>query len=608
MIEAATRAERPPPLPTRLLGRGLELGVLTVALLALAMPLLPLVMWGLGAPLAAVAAVGAGVALWWGGFWVDQLRLLRPAPAPAPTPAPPEGRVIILGAGPAGLVTLKECLELGLDAVCLERASSIGGVFRFEEHAEGGSWASVRFTSSAAVTAFSDLPPEGENRHLTRAGYVAYLERYVERFGLRPHLRLEHEVRGLRAHPEGGWEVEVVAGGEPQRLRAARLAICTGANQHPKPIALPGLEGFAGEVLHVARYKRPEPFAGRRVVVVGMGESAVDIAAELSEVAAEVTLSARRGAFIIPRVNPLTGAPNDQDTNRARYATPLALRDAYARFKRWTCGLTGAHDARSAARARLLACSGVGPFSQPATKSAGFIEALLEGKLRLRREPIDVQGSTLRFADGAQAEADVLLFAHGFSAHAPGPEPVGEQQPGGLYLKVFHPELGDRAAWIGFARPSIGAIPPTAEMQARWFARVAAGLCTLPPPEEMRAAIALGRAEHARRFPLRPWPDIIVEWLPYMDALAERVGCRPQPWRLLRDPPLAWRVMTGPVCGAHYRLHGPAPSPSARGALLDLPGRHGAAELLTLVGLHLACWPLAWRCPNPRLRSGTGFI
>lgn len=605
VLRAAERARQGPAVGARLLGGLVELGVAGLAALPFVAPLaLPLLLL-LGLPPAPVLLATALVWAWWGGFWVDQLRLRgRPAP-PRPRLARPPGSVIIIGAGPAGLAALKECLEQGLSAICLEQHPGIGGVFRFDEGTESGVWDSVRFTSSAAVTAFSALAPEEPLVHHTHDQYLRYLERYVRAFSLGPHLRLGHKVVGVRALPEGGWALEVEAEGHRSELRADRLAVCTGLHQRPQT---PELPGFTGELLHVARYKHAEAYAGKRVAVVGMGESAVDIALDLVGVAAEVSLSARRGSFVIPRINPLTGLPNDLDTNRLRYATPQGLRDAYARLRRWTCAMTGEHGPASAARAALLEASEAGPFSQPSTKSGGFIQAILEGRVTLRREPVSAEGKRVRFADGGEAELDLLLYATGFEPRALTPEGLEALHPGALYLRMFHPEGGDRVAWLGFARPAIGAIPPVAELQARLFALVASGQRALPSPEEMRGAVARANAEHARRFPTRPPPSAIIEWLPYMDSLADAIGCRPEPWRLLRDPRLLWKLMTGPVSALHYRLHGEGAAQDARERALGLPRGHGLGELLTLLGLHVLAWPLSKISGDPRARSGDGVV
>ena len=156
------------------------------------------------------------------------------------------------------------------------------------------------------------------------------------------------------------------------------VVVSSGLNLQPKGIDIPGMDTFTGTIEHVAHYREPHRFAGKTVVVVGIGESGADIAAELAD-HATARLSMGRGKFIIPRMNPLNGVANDYDTNRARYAAPVVVRDAFMTLKRRLCAHLGLLDPEAALRARLLEVSGVGPMSQTVTKNDAIIPKLLEG-------------------------------------------------------------------------------------------------------------------------------------------------------------------------------------------------------------------------------------
>lgn len=569
----------------------------------------------------AVATLAAVVLwIWTLGFVVHQLRLIRKRPFPARAHhAHQPGRrgqsVVVIGAGPVGLAAVKECADLGLDVECYECLEGPGGVFRYEDDREGGVWQDCTLTTSPWVTAFSDFPPqEPSSRHFHHAEYLSYLQAYIDTFQLQPYLRFGHTVTSVTLTDDDTWLVEVrdEHAGETFSRRVDRIAVCTGQNTHPKQVDLPGVETFTGEVRHVANYKRPEGLQGRRVVVVGLGESAVDVATEASEVAEATYLAIPRGKFIIPRVNPLTdGVANDYDTNRTRYASPVAIRDWFMLYKERSSLRGGRVSPEAALRAQILGQSEAGPMSQTVTKSGEFVRPLLEGRIRVRPRAVRLEGDTVVFADGTREAADVVIFAHGYEPRFPFlrlPDRAEPPHPGDLYLRMFVPELADRIAFCGFARPAIGAIPPTGELQARLFALTAAGHRVLPDAEHMRAAVQRTSRENAELYPAEDQPTVVVSWIRYLDELADAAGCRPNPWRLLADPRLFWKVATGPVTGAIYRLHGPGADPAARSTLMSLTRTHPLSELATLVGLHFWSWPLSLLHPRAVWKSHNTFV
>ncbi len=533
-----------------------------------------------------------------------------------PTAACPgrRGTVIVIGAGPVGLATVKECAAEGLDVQCFERRDGVGGVFRFNSDITGGCWPTVKLTTSPWVTAYSDFPPVSESsKHLSAEEYVQYLERYIDHFALAKHLHFNQSVTAVKQMDDGRWQVTVVdqASGETVTHDCDRVAISVGLNLHPKPVSLPGQKTFSGEIRHSAHYKGPEGLAGKRVVVVGAGESGADIATELSHIARKTYLSLRKGRFIIPRTNPLNGVANDYDTNRLRYALPVPLRNWFMSFERKICFHTGEHTPEAALRAQLLAASGVGPSSQTATKSDDFVRRVLLGKLSLRKQVVGFDREHVIFADGQRELADSVIFAHGYVPAFPFlfyPHGVAARHPGEMFLNMFHPDLGDSVAFCGFARPAIGAIPPTGELQARLFAQVAAGKLVLPARSELLKAIERDKRENVASFPNQPQPNAVVNWIPYMDRVARLIGCKPQSLRLWAQPKLLWRLFTGPMTGAYYRLQGPGENAIAWQTLKKLPRMHRVREILIYAGLHFWSWPWQVWHPHPRWRRPTTIL
>jgi dimethylaniline monooxygenase (N-oxide forming) len=562
-----------------------------------------------------------GAVLVWGwviGFAVQKLRLFdRGTPhdaSPECNPLERPGRVLVVGAGPVGLAVVKECLEVGLEVVAFDRQEGPGGVFRHNHEFDGGVWDTCQLTSSPWVTAFSDFPPDDASSvHHHHTGYLAYLERYIAHFKLESHLHFRHTIEAVVYNRDGGWDVTVRNDitGERSTRHVDFVAICAGLNLQPKDVVLPGMDDFQGEIRHVASYKSNRDCAGKKLIIVGNGESAVDIAADVSRVAEETFLSMRRGTFIIPRINSQGGLANDYDTNRMRYASPIAMRNWYMTHKGRIGFDAGEHTAASAVAVQMLETSEAGPMSQTATKNDDFIDPLLRGRLKVRRHIVRFDRDAVVFSDGVRQEADVVLFAHGYNPSFPFlklPSGVGQRHPGLLYLRMFMPEMGASLAFCGFARPAIGAIPPTGEMQARYFALVAAGLRSLPSPTQMRAAVVEQVQENAETFPIQAQPNVIISWIRYLDCIAAKVGCRPAPWRLLKHSRLCWQVLTGPMTGAMYRLHGPGARQVARKTVLALPRTHPLRELVTMVGLHFWLWPIELLHPHTSWRSHNTFV
>ncbi|MEM9091793.1 MAG: NAD(P)-binding domain-containing protein [Cyanobacteria bacterium P01_F01_bin.53] len=557
--------------------------------------------------------------LWVGLFAGDQVRQLlfsQSDPTMYPTVDRPgkRGSVIVIGAGPIGLATVKECLAEGLDVQCFDRQDGVGGVFRFNQDFAGGCWPTVRLTTSPWVTAYSDFPPiSSSSKHDTSQQYVEYLERYVRHFDLSEHLNFEQTVTSVKPTDDGKWSVVTVERetGKVCTHHCDRVAICVGLNLNPKPIDLPGQETFTGEIRHSSTYVGPKGLEGKRVVVVGAGESGVDIATELSHIASETYLSLRSGKFVIPRTNPLNGVANDYDTNRIRYSLPVPLRNWFMTFERQICFHTGDHTPEAAFRAQLLAASNVGPSSQTVTKSDDFIHRAMAGKLRLRKNVVGFEQDSVIFTDGIQQPADVVIFSHGYVPAFPFleyPKGMSARHPGDMFLNMFHPGLGDSVAFCGFVRPAIGAIPPTGEIQARLFAQVAAGKRVLPKRPKMMEDINNARRENAVSFPTQLQPNAVVNWIPYMDKVARLIGCKPQPVRLWKRPHLLWRLCTGPMTGAYYRLHGPGQSEIALKTLQTLPRMHRIREILIYLGLHFWSWPLQILHPHHRWRRFTTIV
>lgn len=515
----------------------------------------------------------------------------------------------MIGAGPSGIVTTKELLEAGHEPICFEQAGGLGGVFRFDE-ADGVVWESCRLVSSGLVTAFSDFPvPPSKRGHMTAGEYTGYLGDYCEAFGVDSHLRFETTVSAVTRDGDG-WLVRTADASGAREERYDAVAVCSGLHQHPQRPTFPGEETFTGTVLHGAEYRRPGLVAGKRVLVVGGGESGADIVAEVSAHAAETVVSLRRGVAVLPRL--IRGQPNDYRTTRISNSAahwvfetrnpadrrklnvyriaffPLVLADKIVAVAARLAGrakarLTETPLARRTARLseELLAESGGTLQEQFGTKSAEWVEAIAAGRCRRVEAITRFEGRRVVLEDGEELEPDLVILCTGFEVGIPFLEPgiAGESR----YLHTFAPSVGPSLGLIGLVRPAFGAIPPLAELQARWFALAVGGDVPLPPEQEMRASIEARRAfrDHYFRALPRDRPAELVDFTSTCDELARHIGCKPTRAVLARESRrLRRRFDTGPFVAAQYRLVGPGAKPElARQVIAELPSAYPRHEL-----------------------------
>jgi dimethylaniline monooxygenase (N-oxide forming) len=485
-------------------------------------------------------------------------------------------RVGVIGAGPAGLAALKELRAAGFDATAFETRPRLGGLFVHDE-SDGFVWDSLRLTSSTLVTQFSDFPaPASASLHMTHDEYVRYLEAYAAHFDLGPHLRFSAGVEALEPDA-AGWSLR--ARGQPDQ-RFDAVAVCTGVHQRPYTPDIPGLGAFRGSLHHAARWRRPDAFRGRRVVCVGAGESGGEIIAVVAEVARACAVSLRRGAYFLPRR--VDGVPGDWLTTRLvhGFGNPEvpALRRlgvakaAFLRGKQPKIPPEAHFDAAVQPTVRsLFEQTGLSELEQFATKTDALAIAIASGACNVRPAIERVEASAVRYVDGTADPADAILFCTGFDL--PVWPFLGSRAPmGSLYQRILDPRLGNRIAFVGFARPAIGAMPPIAEMQARWVARVFSGDVALPDPHEMQKRIEHDEVWTRETFPkdVGQLPYIVAQ-ARYLDGLAVEIGCMPELEDVSTPRELMRKFFAAPFTTLQYRIAGPGALADAKQRMLALP-------------------------------------
>ncbi len=340
-------------------------------------------------------------------------------------------RFCILGAGTSGLAVAKNFKQGGLPFDCLEREDNIGGNWYFGKSASSV-YASTHLISSKQLTEYTDFPmPEEYPEFPNHRQVWEYLCRYAQRFGLYEHIRFNTTV--TRVEPcVKGWRISL-ADGTASIYRG--VVIANGHNWDPRMPSYPGK--FTGEILHSADYKIPDVLRGKRVLVVGGGNSGCDLAVEASLHADKAFHSMRRGYHVLPKF--YKGKPIDQCGEFV-----LSLR-----MPLWVRRLAAAMVIR-----RVLGPAELAGLLRPDHRlfechpiiNSRLYHQAAHGDLAIRPDIAELKGDCVRFVDGTEESIDLILYATGFHLSFPfiDQEHLNwfEGRPQ-LFMNVFHPDRDD---------------------------------------------------------------------------------------------------------------------------------------------------------------------
>ncbi|MEV0715545.1 NAD(P)-binding domain-containing protein [Asanoa sp. NPDC050611] len=400
--------------------------------------------------------------------------------------------VVVIGAGPAGLATLKALADHGIDAVCFDAGDRPGGLWVFGGPGSGA-YRTLHLNTSRTRTEFADLPmPAGWPDYPSHDRILSYLTRYADEFGLRPAIRQRHVVTRVRRAPEGGWSVTAEGPDGEVSVRAGAVVVASGHNSVPRwPDPPPA--GLTAPQLHSHDYRDPAQLAGRRVLVVGGGNSAMDIAADASQVADRTILSVRRGVWIVPKY--LFGRPSDTLNGALAKRLPWRVRQVVSQtMLRLATGSPSRHGLPEPRH---------GFLQDHPTLSDVLLSRIGHGEIAVRGAVARVEGSVVEFADGTRDEVDLMVWCTGYRAELPFLDPPGRGDEVPLYRHVFH--LDEPGLFFVGLMQSTGAALPIVEAQARLVAAYLAGAYALPAPAAQRSdrAARLRRA-HQRWGERRP--------------------------------------------------------------------------------------------------------
>ena len=338
--------------------------------------------------------------------------------------------IAVIGAGPMGLATARALQAQGLPFTVFDAHDDVGGLWDIRNPASTV-YESAHLISSKRMTEFTEFPMRDAVAPYPRHDEVRrYFGEFTDHFDLRRRIEFRTRVHSLVKSADG-WEVTTSRDGVEMTRSVTAVCIATGTLHHRHQPALPG--SFSGTLLHSADYKSPALFAGRRVLIVGCGNSGADIAVDAVRYAASVDISLRRGYHFLPKF--VKGRPID---------TLGGLVKLPRRLKQAVDGLI----------VRLLVGSPT-DYGLPAPdhrlyESHPVLNSLLlhhlgHGDIRARRDVAAVEGQRVRFADGEAGEYDVIVQATGYVLHYPFIDrshlawPEGAPAPR-LFLNAMHPQ------------------------------------------------------------------------------------------------------------------------------------------------------------------------
>ncbi len=389
--------------------------------------------------------------------------------------------VAVIGAGISGLTAGKQLKDYGVSYVCFESSDRIGGNWAFgNPNGHSSAYRSLHIDTSKYRLSFRDFPMPDEYPDFPHHTQIkAYLDAYAEAFGLLENIEFTNGVVRAERLPGGGWELTTQRG---EQRRFDLLVVANGHHWDPRMPDFPG--EFDGIEMHVHDYvdpRTPYEFFDKRILVVGLGNSAADVAVELSSKALgnTLTLSTRSGAWIVPKY--YGSVPADR-----LYRTFPHVPAAWQRkVLQAMIPMVGRPESFGLPKPNHKF------FEAHPTQSVELPFRLGAGDVIPKPNVARLDGDTVHFEDGTQADFDIIIYATGYNITFPFFDPEFISAPDNridLYRRMFYPGIDD-LIFHGFAQAT-PTLFPFVECQARLIGAYAVGRYALPTVDRMRADIA----------------------------------------------------------------------------------------------------------------------
>ncbi len=436
-------------------------------------------------------------------------------------------RACIVGAGCSGITTAKRFQDHGIAFDQFELSDDVGGNWYFRNpNGRSSVYESLHIDTSTSRLQFEDFPAPADWPHFPHHTLIhQYFRDYVDHFGLRERIEFGTGVQHAARRDDEGWDVTLTTG---ETRSYTDLVVANGHHWKPRLPDYPGT--FDGVLMHSHEYISPfEPveMRGRRVIVVGMGNSGMDIASELSVpwMASRLFVSARRGVWVLPKYRngqpaDKVMAPPDIPREEALQMSRTLIRELVGKMSDY--GLPEPdHE----------------PLSAHPSVSADFLTKAGSGDIHMLPAIERLDGSTVRLVDGSSVEADVIVCATGYEMQFPFFDPdEADLHPDAehrfpLFKRIIKPGV-DHLFFMGLAQAS-PTIVNLAEQQSKLVAKLLDGTYLLPSAAEQAAITRADEADHLGQFYDAPRHTIQVDFARYcldlhreIAAGEERAGAR----------------------------------------------------------------------------------
>ncbi|KAH6721062.1 flavin monooxygenase-like protein [Leptodontidium sp. MPI-SDFR-AT-0119] len=487
--------------------------------------------------------------------------------------------VAVIGAGPSGLAVLKNLKEEGFNVIVYDKRDSVGGVWSYSEDPQTTSTVPATISNvSKFGNSYTDFPiPDNLPAHLTALQTCDYIKSYASHFNLNQHVQLNTSVKWIKRNAnDTKWQVCTSASGKEEIKDFDKVAICSGLSTEPIIPKFEGEDMFKGEIMHVQNFKRPSDFKDKRVLVLGMGNSAADTSTQLIGHAKDIYLSHRGGAKILSRI--VDGAPLDLVITRQKNVVKFAL-DRYlpslSRFLfDWTIERYSKQSFKLDPSWRLSPAPSLANH-QPVI-SDHLVDSLWAKKVNsvqgLRRF---IGEDKVELTDGTVLEVDAVILCTGYEPDFSittdfSPLDSGEGKTAGinetplarLYHNIFPPRYAHSLAYLNYIAVTDGAIT-ISDLAAMAIAQIWKGGYTLPSPEVMNAEIdkhhewvrGLGKEDSVYTGIVHPGP-----WYAFLNSAAgtgvdEKLGYGLEGWKFwMKEKKLSGLMMRGVMTPFMYRF------------------------------------------------------
>ncbi len=421
-------------------------------------------------------------------------------------------QVCIIGAGSSGITAAKTLKEQGISFDCFEKGSNIGGVWRFNnDNGTSSAYRSLHINTNRKVMAYSDFPmPDHYPMFPHHSHVIDYFDQYVDHFDIRNDITFNTSVVKVSLTEN---DTYVVTLNNQDSYEYQHLIVANGHHWNPRYPQPPFPGQFTGEVLHSHHYKESDQVKNKDVLVVGIGNSAVDIACETARLhTGKVVISTRSGAHIAP--NWIWSIPFDNLANSLTSRFPLWLQRFLLKITLWLAH--GNQEDYSIPKPKRPLLKEHPTLSQDLLLLAG------RGAVKFKPNIQSFKGRTVTFEDGSQQDFDTIIYATGYKVtfpflkHIPDFD-VEENNNISLYKKVIHPDYKN-LYFLALIQP-LGAVMPLAEIQSKWIAKIINRNCVLPNKKKMIQSIQKEKQRMRSRYGHSPRHTLQVDFFNYKRSI-----------------------------------------------------------------------------------------